>query len=94
MEKTVRLINRDIISKGDLKHISITNQSYAILRHALKYWKNINRKTVRLLSWQLSMNYFYEIRYSKSKENYIKSYIIYFSNEEERDAYYKHLKTL
>lgn len=94
MEKTISLINGDIISKIDLQGIAKANQSYASLTHALKYWKNINRRIVRRITWQLNMNYFYEIRYSKSKENYIKSYTIYFSNEEERDAYYKHLKIL
>ena len=94
MEKTISLINGDIISRVDLQGIARANQTYDILKCALRYWKNINRKIVKRLSWQLNMNYFYEIRYSKSKENYTKSYIIYFSNEEERNAYYKHLKTL
>lgn len=94
MEETVSLINGDLISKVDLQGIAKANQSYISLRHALRYWKNINRKIVKRLSWQLNMNYFYELRYSKSKEKYTKSYTIYFSNEEERNAYYRYLKTL
>ena len=94
MENTISLINGDIISRVDLQGIAKANQTYASLTFSLKYWKNISRKVVKRLTWQLNANYFYEIRYSKSKENYIKSYAIYFSNEEERDAYYKHLKTL
>ena len=81
MEDTISLINGDVISKIDIQGIAKANQSYASLRHALIYWKNINRRIVRRVTWQLNMNYFYEIRYSKSKENYIKSYTMYFSNE-------------
>lgn len=94
MGNTITLINGDIISRVDLQGIAKANQTYASLTCSLKYWKNISRKIVKRLTWQLNANCFYEIRYSKSKENYTKSYTIYFSNEEERDAYYKHLKTL
>ena len=94
MEDTITLINGDIISKTELQYMSKANQSHTSLIYALNYWKTIHRGIVRELSWQLNTDYFYEIRYLKFEEKHTKFHTIYFSNEEERDAYYKHLKTL